>query len=74
MDAAIYTLEEAGPGAFDVFTKEGHFAGLLVTKTDGTVRHRYNGTGSKGSAKKFPSLAAALENLHNRRVKKLAKH
>lgn len=73
MNAAIYALEIAGPGAFDVFTKEGRFAGLLVTKADGTVRHRYNDTGSKGSAKKFPSLAAALENIHTRRMKRLAK-
>lgn len=68
MTAAIYSLESAGIEAWDIFTKEGRFAGLIVAKPDGTFRHRYNGTGSKGSAKRFRSIGEALENIDRRRA------
>ena len=62
----IYSLECAGIEAWDVKHPSGAFAGMIVRKPDGTYRHRYNGTGSKGSARKFPSLNVALENIDKR--------
>lgn len=72
MTNAIYMMEEAGREAFDVFTKEGRFAGLIVKRQDGTWRHYYNMGATKFSARKFPTAWAALENLHARRVRRLA--
>lgn len=69
----IYQLIEAGIECFDVYTREGRFAGLITSRPDGTFRHRYNSTGSRGSARKFPSVAAALESIHARRERLIAK-
>lgn len=68
----IYGLELVGIEAWEVFTKEGRFAGLAVTKPDGTLRHRYNCTGSKGSTRRFSSICEVLENVDRRlaRIKK----
>lgn len=66
----IYSLEAAGIECWDVFTKTQRYAGLIVRKKDGSFRHYYNSNGTKGSAKKFKSVNEALENLHNRRLKR----
>ena len=39
MNNEIYSISEAGIKAWDVFTKTGRYAGLIVTKKDGTLRH-----------------------------------
>ena len=63
----IYSLEGAGIACWDVFTKTGRFAGLIVTRKDGTLRHYYDTNASKGSAKKFLTISDALENIGKRR-------
>ena len=68
--ATIYSLDLAGIDAFDVFTPAGRWCGLVLRKPDGSWRHRYTVTGSKGSARKFPTVESALDNLHARRVKR----
>lgn len=73
MTNQIFCLESAGTQAWDVFTKKGAYAGLVVTKPDGTLRHRYNSSGTKGSARKFQSIDEVLENIANRRTRIVAK-
>lgn len=68
MTNEIYSLSEAGIQAWDVFTSKGRFAGLIVTKKDGTLRHYYNMDGTKGSARKFKSINEALDNVRRRRA------
>ena len=73
MTATIYSLEEAGIECYDVRTAAGQYCGYVVRKADGTWRHRYNSSGSKGSVRKFPSIEAALESMHARRMKRAMK-
>ena len=67
MENEFFCLELAGVDAWDVFTRDGRFAGLLVTKKDGTIRHRYNSTGSRGSSKKFLTIDDAVDSIIKRR-------
>ena len=69
----IYSLESAGIEAWDVWTKAGRYAGLIVTKPDGTLRHYYNSNGTKGSSRKLQSIGQALESIANRRARIAAK-
>ena len=69
----IYSLSDAGIRCWDVFTKQGRFAGLIVTKKDGTFRHYYDMNGTKGSARKFKTIEEALDNVRNRRAARLAR-
>lgn len=64
----IYSLNDASIQAWDVFTSKGRFAGLIVTKKDGTLRHYYNSNGTKGSTRKFKSINEALDNVRRRRA------
>ena len=64
----FYSLSNAGIDCWDVFTKTGRFAGLIVARKDGTFRHFYNGNGTKGSARKFPNINDALDNITKRRA------
>lgn len=73
MTNEIYSLCEAGIKAWDVFTKTGRYAGLIVTKKDGTLRHYYDSNGSKGSSRKFKSIEEALDNVRARRARIIAK-
>lgn len=73
MTNEIFSLENAGIKCWDVFTNRGRYAGLIVTKSDGTLRHYYDSNASKGSAKKFSSIEEALDNVRARRAKINAK-
>lgn len=64
----IFSLTSAGIECWDVTTKDGRFAGLIVTRKDGTFRHYYNTDGTKGSARKFASINEALDNVSKRRA------
>lgn len=68
----IYQLVPAGIDAHDVFTSSGAFAGLIVKRPDESWRHYYNGEATRFSTRKFPTISAALENLHARREKRIA--
>lgn len=65
----FFCLEGAGIECWDVFTKQGRFAALIVTKPDGTLRHYYNGNGTKGSARKFRSFGEVFANIDKRRAR-----
>ena len=73
MTKEIFSLECVGIECWDVYTKAGRFVGLIVTKPDGTLRHRYNSTGSKGSARKFNSIDEVFKNIDRRRERIRAK-
>jgi len=62
----VFSLTSAGIECWDVTTKAGRFAGLIVTRKDGTFRHFYNTEGTKGSARKFASINEALDNVSRR--------
>lgn len=67
----IYQLIEAGIESFDVYTREGRFAGLIASRPDGTFRHYYNSNATRFSQRKFASVADALENIHARRERRI---
>lgn len=57
--------------SFDVRTQRGAFAGIISESfKTGTARVFFNMTATRGSARKFPSAAAALAYIYDRRVKK----
>ena len=64
----VYSLNNAGIECWDVFTKTGRFAGLIVTKKDGTLRHYYNSECTKGSSRKFSTINDALDNISKRQA------
>lgn len=65
----MFCLEYAGPEAFDVKTRRGAFCGIIVKKAT-CWRVYFNMTGTKGSARKFPSAEAAIAFIVARRLKK----
>ena len=66
----MFIMELAGTDSFDIFTKSGRYAGMVVSKPDGTYRVRFDSNGSKGSARKFADKLVALEYIYQRRVKR----
>jgi hypothetical protein len=66
----MYQLHSAGIEAFDIFTKSGRFAGIVVQKPAGHHVLYWDSNASRGSARKFPTRQDALEFMHQRRVKK----
>ena len=72
----MFELSNAGNIAnvgqsFDVFTRGGLFAGIVAEsfKTN-TCKVYFDSNCSKGSARKFASVQAALDFIHARRVGK----
>lgn len=65
-------LTYAGPGSYDLRTRSGTYAGLVCPRKDGTYRVYFNSTATRGSARKFPSLDAALAFVVARRIQKQA--
>lgn len=70
----MFALDDAGGDktgrAIEVRTARGGFAGIIVENYGRSVRVYFNSTATRGSARKFASVPAALEYLHDRRVKK----
>lgn len=75
----FYSLTDAGSHkhkngvrtfSFDIHNSKGQFCGMIIDKPAGWVKFATNSTATKASARKFPSRAAALEFMHQRRVKK----
>lgn len=71
----FYSLEIAGAlghsRSFDVFTSGGAYAGIISWKGEkGYAKVYYNSTATKGSARKFPSVGAALDFMHERRERR----
>lgn len=57
--------------SFEVTTKGGAFAGIVSERfKTGQVKVWFNSTATRGSARKFQSVQAALEFIHNRRASK----
>ena len=56
--------------AFDVRTRGGAFAGLVSERYGRGVRVWFNGSATRGSAKLFADIPAALEYIAQRRIKK----
>ncbi len=71
-----YSLELAGHiknlgQSFDVRTKGGAFAGVVSERfKTGDVKVYFNGSATRGSARKFASVQEAINFIHARRVKK----
>ena len=70
MNNAILSLTEAGPGSFDVRTRNGAFAGVVAPRKDGTYSVYFNSNATRGSVRKFPSVNDALAYIIDRRTKK----
>lgn len=69
----IYSLDIAGAVksdiSFDVHSRNGAFAGIIAWKgTKGFAKVYFNTTATRGSARKFPSIEAALDFIHARRI------
>ncbi len=77
MEKGFYEIDIAGIESFDIFVKtgltNGWHVGIIAKRKDGTWRHYYNSNATKGSQRKFTTFDEALENLHNRRMKRKAK-
>ena len=57
--------------SFEVTTKGGAFVGIVSERfKTGNVKVWFNTTATRGSARKFPNIQAALDFIHNRRVSK----
>ena len=66
----MYQLEAAGIEAFDITTKSGAYAGIVVQRKDGTHALYWDSNCSRGSSRKFATRMAALDFMHQRRVAK----
>lgn len=70
----MFELSNAGGNnegrAFDLFTRAGKFAGLLVETYGKGVKVYFDSNASKGSARNFNDVPAALDFIHARRIKK----
>ena len=71
----IYQLEIAGSVgqniSYDVRTKNMAYCGIVAWKGDkGFAKVYFNSNATKGSARKFPSIDAALDFIHTRRERK----
>jgi hypothetical protein len=66
----MWMLSQAGIEAFDVTAKSGAYRGLVVRKPKGHWVVYFDSNASRGSARKFPSVEAALEFMADRRAKK----
>jgi len=73
MTNEIFSLECAGIKCWDVYTRNGRYAGLIVTRQDGTLRHYYNTNGTKGSSRKLKNIEEALDSIRARRDRLVAK-
>lgn len=67
---AIYRLEGAGIEAYDIFTRSGRYAGIVIQKKDGKHILYWNSNCTRGSARRFATRDEALEFMHKRRVSK----
>lgn len=71
---AIYGLSGAGETqlarAFDVTTRRGNYAGLIVETYGRGVKVFWNDTATRGSARNFSSIPDAIEFLHQRRLRR----
>lgn len=56
--------------AFDVFTRGGAFAGIIVENYDRHIEVFYNGNATKGSKRKFRNAVEALEFIYQRQISK----
>lgn len=64
-----YTIDWAGNEAWDLFTRSGRFAGIIVAKKN-YFKLYFNGSCTKGSARKFATFNDAANYMHERRIKR----
>lgn len=65
----MWMLDGCGIDAFDVTAKSGAYRGLVVRKPAGWVVY-FDSNATRGSARKFPTINAALDFMADRRAKK----
>ena len=70
----MWMLDGCGVDAFDVTAKSGAYRGLVVRQPKGHWAVYFNSNASRGSARKFHSIDAALEFMVDRRAKKGLPH
>jgi hypothetical protein len=56
--------------AFDVFTRQGAYAGLIVERYGKGCKVYFNRSCTRGSARTFPDVHAAADYIIARRIKK----
>ena len=66
----MWMLESAGIEAFDVTAKSGAYRGLIIRKPKGYWAVYFDSNATRGSARKFPTIQAALDFMVERRAKK----
>lgn len=66
----MFSLDYAGPAAFDVRTKRGAYCGVIAQSPKGDWRVYFNSNATKGSQRRFPTPEAAIAFIYERRVKK----
>lgn len=66
----MWMLESAGIEAFDVTAKSGAYRGMIVRQPKGHWAVYFDSNGTRGSARKFPDISAAIEFMFDRRLKK----
>lgn len=66
----MWMLDGCGIEAFDVTAKSGAYRGLVVRKPKGHWVVYFDSNATRGSARKFGSIDAALDFMADRRAKK----
>jgi len=66
----MWMLDSAGIECFDVTTKTGAYRGLVVRKPKGHWVVYFDSNATRGSARKFPTVNAALDFMVDRRAKR----
>ena len=66
----MFSLDYAGPAAFDVTTRRGAFCGVIAQTAKGDWKVFFNTTATKGSRRRFPEAKDAIAFIYARRVKK----
>ena len=70
----MFALTSAGATkdgrSFDVHTKGGAFAGIVAEHYGRGVKVYFNTNATRGSARTFTDIPAALDFIHARRIKK----
>ncbi len=70
----MFELSNAGADktgrSFDIFTRNGKFAGMICESYKRGCTVYFDSNATRGSKRVFPNVAAALDYIHARRVKK----
>lgn len=66
----MFELSNAGIDSYDLFTRTGKFAGMVVSNKSGHYSVYFDSNCTRGSSRKFATKIDALEYVYQRRIKK----